>query len=71
MPLLMPVPDAQGIRETKEAYKKNLGKDLSDAEAYEVLGRVMRYLFLINNPCFDMPSMPESPTMTPQSPKSP
>lgn len=53
--LEIPQPDAQGIRETKEAFKQHLGKDLTDLEAYEILSRLMRYIFLVNNPDFELP----------------
>lgn len=63
---VFPQPDAQGIAETKELYFNKLGRTLTDAEAAEALGRVMRYLFLQFSPCSSTESIPESPTTTAQ-----
>jgi hypothetical protein len=45
---IFPQPDEQGIRETKELYRKVANRELSDREAREALRRIMRYLFLLN-----------------------
>jgi hypothetical protein len=61
---LLPQPDAEGIASTKELYLRKYGRVLSDGEASQALGMLMRHLFLINNPCTSTPSTPESPTTT-------
>ena len=62
---LLPQPDAIGIAETKELHLSNYGRVLSDEEAHEILSRVMRYLFLINNPApCSTDSTLENPTTT-------
>ncbi len=45
MPLLHPTPDAQGIAKTQEFYRSRYGKTLTEAEAAEALGAVMRFLY--------------------------
>ena len=47
---LMPQPNDRGIARTRLLLLAKYGRDVSDAEAAEVLRRVMRHLFLINNP---------------------
>ena len=43
---LLPLPDEEGIRKTKELYKNKFGQDITDEEAMDVLGRIMRFLYL-------------------------
>ena len=59
-----PTPDAEGLAKTKELYLNQFGKTLTDEEAYQILYSVMRFLYLINNPCCTTPSTPENPTTT-------
>ena len=62
---LLPQPDAEGIAATKALYRDKCGRSISDDEARQALGMVMRFLFLINNPtCSGTASMPENPTTT-------
>jgi len=61
---VFPQPDAEGIAKTQELYLNKCGKIISESEAREVLSRVMRYLYVLNFPCFDTESTPESPTTT-------
>lgn len=66
---LYPIPDPEGLAKTQELFLNRHGVTLSNEEAYEVLNRVMRYLFLINTltntpTCADTPSTPENPTTT-------
>lgn len=63
---IFPQPDAVGIAETQKLYFNKVGKTISKAEASEVLGRVMRYLILLNTPCLNTESTPENPTTTVQ-----
>src|SRR5690349_5340487 len=65
MSYLLPTPDEEGIAKTQELYLNRIGKTLTNEEAAEVLGRAMRYLFLINHPCSTSPSTLESPMTTP------
>jgi hypothetical protein len=46
----VPTPDEKGIKATQELFKKRLGKDITTAEALDVLGRVMRFLSNLNFP---------------------
>jgi hypothetical protein len=59
-----PTPDAEGIAKTKELYLNRFGKAITDEQAHRVLGSVMRFIYLINQPCSDTPSTPENPTTT-------
>ena len=62
---LLPQPNAKGIARTRELYERKYGRVLTDAEAAEALGKVVRYLFLINNPqCSTSASTSENPTTT-------
>ena len=72
MDFLMPQPDAIGIAETKEICLRKYGRVVTDDEAKEILGRVMRYLFLMNNlpPCSSTDNMPENLMTTNPSPKN-
>jgi len=45
---LYPIPDAEGIAKTKEIYLNRFGKSLTDEQAAEILGRVMRFLFFVS-----------------------
>lgn len=45
---LVPIPDAQGIAKLQELYLNRFGKRISDEETAEVLGRLMRYLYHLN-----------------------
>ena len=62
---LLPQPDSVGITETKKLYLDKYDKVLSDAEAQEILGRLMRHLFLVNYPpCCNSENTFENPTTT-------
>lgn len=61
---VFPQPDAEGIAKTQEVYLNKVGHALTEAEAREVLSRVMRYLYVLNFPCFDTDSTQENPTTT-------
>ena len=61
---VFPQPDAAGIAKTQELYLNKVGHALTEAEAREVLSRVMRYLYVLNFPCFYTDSTPENPTTT-------
>jgi len=68
---LLPQPNTRGIERTKELYARKYGREISDAEAAEALGKVMRYLYLINNPqCSTSENTAASLTTTRQSPRS-
>ena len=45
---LVPVPDEAGVRQTRELYLARLGKEIGGEEAREILGRVMRFLYLLS-----------------------
>ncbi len=62
MSFLLPTPDHIGIAKTKELYLKKYGKVLSDGEAGEILGKVMRYIYLVKETCSSTLSTPENPT---------
>jgi hypothetical protein len=64
MEFLLPQPDSLGISEIKELYLRKFGRILTDGEAAQVLGMVMRHLFLINNPCSGTASTLENQTTT-------
>ena len=55
MEFLLPQPDAEGIAQTQELYLRKYGRTLTPDEAAEALGKVMRYLFLVNNPSGSTP----------------
>lgn len=61
---IFPQPDAVGIANVQKLYLNKCGKRVTEAEAREVLYRVMRYLYLLNFPCFTTESTPENPMMT-------
>lgn len=61
---VFPQPDAEGIARVQEIYLNKCDKTLSEAEAREVLSRVMRYLYLLNFTCSTTVSTPENPTTT-------
>ena len=61
-----PQPDAEGIARVQEIYLNKCGKAISEADAREVLSRVMRYLYLLNFTCSTTESTPENPTTTGQ-----
>lgn len=63
---IFPQPDAEGIAETQKLYFNKVGRSILESEASEVLGRVMRYLFLLNMPCSNTESTPENPMTTAQ-----
>lgn len=44
---LFPTPDAEGIARTKEIVFNKCGKSISDEEAAQLLGGLMRYLYLL------------------------
>ncbi len=64
MSYFLPVPDQIGIEQTKQLYKERLGKELSDEEAADALGRVMRYLY----PISDLADKPHGETPAPTEP---
>lgn len=45
--LLLPVPDKEGVEKTIELVKARIGRDVSYEEAENLLGGVMRYLYLL------------------------
>lgn len=55
---LYPMPDAEGLAKTKDFYLNQLGRTITDAEAYEVLNSVMRFLYLQSLPPEVMPEEP-------------
>ncbi|MCC6687208.1 MAG: hypothetical protein IT205_09495 [Fimbriimonadaceae bacterium] len=63
---MFPHPDAEGIARVQEIYLNKCDKAISEAEAREILSRVMRYLYLLNFTCSTTESTPENPTMTAQ-----
>ena len=66
MDFFVPKPSEEGVAKMRQLYFTKCGKEVSDAEAADALGRVMRYLYLMNYPCFDTPSTPENPMTTPR-----
>jgi hypothetical protein len=48
MTYLLPIPDHQGIEDMKQLYRERFGRKISDEEAAEVLGRVMRFIYLLS-----------------------
>ena len=46
---MVPLPDPEGIRKTKQLYKEKFGRDITDEEAMDVLGRTMRFLYLTSS----------------------
>ncbi len=65
---LLPLPDAEGIAKTKKLYLDRFGMKLSDEQAADVLGRVMRYISLLSELCSDTASTPENPTKSETTP---
>lgn len=63
---IFPQPDAEGIARVQEIYLNKCDKAINEAEAREVLSRVMRYLYLLNFTCSTTESTPENPTTTAQ-----
>lgn len=59
MPTLHPTPDAQGIAQTQEFYQSQYGRTLTEAEAAQALGAVMRFLY------FSRPEISPSETFPP------
>lgn len=49
---IFPQPDAEGIKEMQAFYKREFNRELTVAEAHEVLSRLMRYLYLVNHSVF-------------------
>ena len=60
---VFPQPDAEGIKEMQAFYKKEFQRDLTDVEAYEVVSRLMRYLYLVNHGTF-LPASSEGAEIT-------
>jgi hypothetical protein len=42
----LPVPDAEGIKKTQELYARRFKIDLTNEEAADILGRIMRFIYL-------------------------
>ena len=66
---LLPQPDATGIGETRELYRRRTGREITEGEAADILGLVMRHIYLIGNTFLCTPpsgsaSTHESPTTT-------
>lgn len=40
------MPDEAGIAETRELYTRRFGMEITDEQAADVLGRVMRFIYL-------------------------
>ena len=53
---LMPRPNESGIARTKELLLRKYGRAVTDDEAAEILRRVMRHLWLVNNPDAERPA---------------
>ncbi|MDQ3813099.1 MAG: hypothetical protein M3347_04010 [Armatimonadota bacterium] len=78
MNYLLPLPDATGIAQTKQLFWDKYKKAITDEQAADILGRVMKHLYLTSplsldsnltinpttNPCFATDSMPENPKKT-------
>lgn len=64
MNYLLPLPDAEGIAKTKEMYLNRFGKVITDDQAADILGRIMRFLYLTSELCSDTLSTPASPKKT-------
>lgn len=62
--VLYPKPDARGLAELRRLVLNRTGREISEADAHEVLSRAMRHLYLLNFPECDTHSTPESPTTT-------
>jgi hypothetical protein len=43
---ILPTPSEQGVKEMQELYKRRFDMDLTHAEAEDVLGRIMRFMWL-------------------------
>lgn len=54
-----PIPDAEGIAQTKTLYQERLGQDISDQQAHDILARVMHFLYAINQPDVNDLARPE------------
>lgn len=63
MTYLFPLPDETGINQTKEIYRAKYGMEISDTQAYDILGRVMRHLYFLSELAReqkdDTPGMPD------------
>ena len=59
---LLPTPDAEGIAKVKELYLNRFGISLTDEQADDALGRIMRYIYLLAELCSATASTPENPT---------
>jgi len=46
MSYLLPLPDPEGVAQTKELFLNKYGKAISDEQAADILGRVMKYIYL-------------------------
>lgn len=64
MDYLLPIPDAEGIAKTKEIYLNQFGMTITDEQAGDILGRVMRYLYLTSELCSDTHSTHANPKTT-------
>lgn len=47
---LCPPPDAEGVRNVVALYRDELGSGITEAEAADILARVMRFLCALNLP---------------------
>lgn len=56
----LPQPNTVGIAKTKELYLNKYKRVLTDAEAAEILGKAMRYLYLVGTTCLNTESTPEN-----------
>lgn len=61
--LLLPIPDEEGIKKTKELLKDKYSKEITDEEAHRLLGGVMKYLFLLQELTNDDPTNVEGKEM--------
>jgi len=64
MTFLAPIPDAEGIAKTQEMYLNRFGISLTAEQAAEILGRVMRFLYLTSELCSGTPYMRENQKTT-------
>ena len=49
MERLLPLPDAEGIQKMQELYLSRFNKEITEDQAADVLGRIMRLLYLTSD----------------------
>lgn len=58
----LPVPDADLVRKTQELYRKDYGMEITSEEAFDIAGRIVRFLYLtspLSRRSDDDPNSPE------------